>query len=206
MTMKSESLCSTGILCLLILFGLLGTHVSTSWGSIYYVSPSGSDDHPGTEAQPWKTIKKAADTLSPGDTVYIKAGIYRERVVPQNSGNPDHFIVYASYPGDEVTIDGSGILVPEWSGLFEVLTKAYIRVSGLRIINSISNPHNPGILVEDSNHIIVERNYIHNTNDSGIAIWSSNNITIDGNEIEGVCLRACCKTIDIFMVFLLKIC
>jgi len=147
-----------------MLFTLLVTSVSASWGTIYYVSPSGSDAYPGTMAQPWQTITKAANTLSPGDTVYIRAGIYHERVVPLNSGSAGLQIVYASFPGDQVTVDGSGVLVPEWSGLFEVLNRAYIRVSGLKIINSISNQHNPGILVENSNHIRVEKNYIRKLN------------------------------------------
>ena len=51
-------------------------------GTTYYVSPSGSDTSPGTETQPWQTIQKAADTLVAGDTVYIKAGTYPEKVIP----------------------------------------------------------------------------------------------------------------------------
>jgi len=180
-----------------MLFTLLVTSVSASWGTIYYVSPSGSDAYPGTMAQPWQTITKAANTLSPGDTVYIRAGIYHERVVPLNSGSAGLQIVYASFPGDQVTVDGSGVLVPEWSGLFEVLNRAYIRVSGLKIINSISNQHNPGILVENSNHIRVEKNYIRNTNDSGIAVWSSSDVIIDGNQIEGACLSGWNENISI---------
>jgi hypothetical protein len=35
----------------------------------YYVAPSGSDDTPGIEAQPWATFQQAADTAQPGDTL-----------------------------------------------------------------------------------------------------------------------------------------
>ncbi len=153
---------------------------------VYYVAPTGSDNNPGTEDKPWRTIQKAAETLLPGDTVYIKAGVYRERVVPKNSGEPDKYIVYASYPGDTAVIDGEGLNLPEEHGLFEVLDKNYIVISGLKIMNAGPN-ENVGILVENSSHIIIQKNYIYNTTSSGIGVWNSKDIIIDGNEIELAC-------------------
>jgi len=41
-----------------------------------------SDDNPGTEAKPFKTISKAAALAEPGDTVFVYGGIYREWVAP----------------------------------------------------------------------------------------------------------------------------
>jgi hypothetical protein len=57
-------------------------------GMIYYVAPTGNDDNPGSLDYPWRTIQKAANTLVAGDTVYIRAGVYQEQVLPQNSGSP----------------------------------------------------------------------------------------------------------------------
>ena len=37
-------------------------------GMIYYVAPTGNDDNPGSVDYPWRTIQKAADTLTAGDT------------------------------------------------------------------------------------------------------------------------------------------
>src|SRR5512140_3133527 len=59
----------------------------TPQAAVYYVDPTGDDSNAGTAAHPWRTIQKAADTLVAGETVYIKAGTYHERVVPQNSGS-----------------------------------------------------------------------------------------------------------------------
>ena len=42
----------------------------------YYVAqdePNSSDENPGSEQQPWKTLTPAAETAQEGDTVYIKA-------------------------------------------------------------------------------------------------------------------------------------
>ena len=44
----------------------------------FYVSPTGSDSNPGTELSPWKSIGKAASTLSAGDTAIVVNGIYTE--------------------------------------------------------------------------------------------------------------------------------
>lgn len=168
---------------------LLGLVFATPnlYSATYYVAKNGNDANPGTETQPWGTIQKAADTLIAGETVYIKAGTYQERVVPQNSGNAGNYIVYAAYPGDTVTIDGASIIVPEWGGLFDITDKDYIRVSGLRIINAGPNPHNPGIQVDTARHIIIENNYVYNTSDSGIGVWNSDNVIVDGNEVKGAC-------------------
>ncbi|MCJ7533119.1 MAG: right-handed parallel beta-helix repeat-containing protein [Anaerolineales bacterium] len=152
-------------------------------GNIYYVSPNGDDSNPGNETRPWQTIQKAAGTLVAGETVYIRAGTYRERVIVQNSGSADEFITFASFPGEVVTIDGQGVEVPEYSGLFEVSNRSYIKISELRIINSKNN----GILADTSNHISIEKNYTYNTVSSGIGVWNSTDIIIDGNEVELAC-------------------
>src|SRR5512139_3552242 len=105
-------------------------------GNVYYVAPTGDDTYPGSKAQPWQTIQKAATTLVAGETVYIRAGTYQERVVPQNSGSDQHAITYAAYPGETVTIDGTGIAVPTDEGLFHISGKSQLRLSGVSVINS----------------------------------------------------------------------
>ena len=44
----------------------------------FYVSPSGSDSDPGTQAAPWRTIQKAANTLVAGQTAVLLDGTYEE--------------------------------------------------------------------------------------------------------------------------------
>jgi hypothetical protein len=164
--------------------------VLVSWGQAadYYVSKSGSNSNPGTESQPWLTIQKAANTLTAGDTVYIKAGTYNERVVPQNSGTSGNYITYTAYPGDTVTIDGSGVSIHEgWGGLVELYYVNYIKISGLTVRDAGPDDNHNGILVDYCNYIIIENNYTYNTASSGIGVWDSTNITIDNNEVELAC-------------------
>jgi len=154
-------------------------------GMTYYVAPTGSDTYPGTEAWPWRTIQKAANTLVAGETVFIKAGTYPERVVPLNSGSTGNYIVYAAYPGDTATIDGSSVTLPnDLAGLFDVSNKSYIRISGLRVVNAGPYADNAAILVNDSSHIIIENNNTYNTVSSGIGVWGSDHVTVAGNEVE----------------------
>ncbi len=47
----------------------------------YHVDAStGNDSNPGSSASPFKTIQKAADSMSSGDTCLVRSGVYRETV------------------------------------------------------------------------------------------------------------------------------
>ncbi|HYA42478.1 MAG TPA: right-handed parallel beta-helix repeat-containing protein [Syntrophobacteraceae bacterium] len=162
---------------------LLGFMACAAHGATYYVAKSGSDAGPGTMAHPWKTIGKAAIVLAPGDTVYIRSGTYNERVVPRRSGAPGRFISYAASPGEVVTIDGRGVNVPQYCGLFDMASKSYISVSGFRVVNSTDQ----GIVADGSTGIVIAGNYVYNTVTSGIAVWASSNVLIARNEVERAC-------------------
>ncbi len=74
-------------------------------------NPRASDNNPGTENLPFKTISRAVRNLRPGDVVLIKAGVYRESVTIKASGTKDNPIIIKAYPGDEgkVIIKGSEV-------------------------------------------------------------------------------------------------
>ena len=86
--------------------------------AFYYVdggNPAARDTNPGTEAQPWKTIGKATPLLKPGDTLLIKAGVYREAVILSQSGTRTKPIKIKAYPGDEgKVIINAAELVINW--------------------------------------------------------------------------------------------
>jgi len=99
--------------CVLLLSGCAVAHdrEATQNGRTYVVNnrPSNaSDDNPGTQAHPLRTIQAGADRAGPGDTVLIRAGIYREKVVPPRGGTSlDMPITYHAAPGEMVSIRGS---------------------------------------------------------------------------------------------------
>ncbi|HHC79559.1 MAG TPA: T9SS type A sorting domain-containing protein [Flavobacteriia bacterium] len=150
----------------------------------YYVAPNGNNASQGTENQPWKTIQKAANTLTAGDTVLIKAGIYNERVIVKNSGTLHNYIVYTHYRNDQVIIDGTGISWgSNWNGLFDISDKNYIQVIGLTLKNS----DYAAVFIDNSTHIIIKNNTTYNTYSSGIGVWNSNTVTLENNEVELAC-------------------
>jgi hypothetical protein len=163
-------------------------------GCTYYVSPAGSDSNPGTEARPWKTIQKAADTLVAGERVYIKSGTYKERVIPQRSGLQNAYIIFTAYPGDTVIIDGTSVTLPPFgeygdlAGLFDIRNKSYIKVDGLRIQNALTDEGSNGILINDSDHISIVDCSIDNTQASGIGVWGCSDIVLEGNDINKACI------------------
>ncbi len=56
--------------------------------AIYYVSPSGSDSDPGTQARPWKTLAHTVQALQAGDTAVFMDGVYDEtqQAITANDG------------------------------------------------------------------------------------------------------------------------
>jgi hypothetical protein len=73
----------------------------------YYVSKTGSNSNPGSEVSPWLTIQNAISKVSSGSTIYVHSGIYNEAL---NLTGKDG-INLSVYPGDKVTIDGTGLSV-----------------------------------------------------------------------------------------------
>jgi Right handed beta helix region len=84
--------------------------LSTTW----FVSPTGLDTNPGTIAAPFRTIQHGADAAGPGDTVYIRGGVYHESVVVHNSGTSAARIVFKNYNNERVTLDGADPIT-NWS-------------------------------------------------------------------------------------------
>jgi alpha-N-arabinofuranosidase len=65
------------------------------------------DSNPGTCTQPLRTVQAGANLAQAGDTILVKAGIYRDEVKPLRSGTRDKPITYLAAPGDIVSIRGS---------------------------------------------------------------------------------------------------
>jgi hypothetical protein len=70
------------------------------------VTPSGSDDNPGTAEAPWQTIQHAADTAQPGDTVCVGSGDYSAEgeLFFSNSGTAGASIAFTATPGETATV------------------------------------------------------------------------------------------------------
>lgn len=128
----------------------------------YFVSPNGSDTNPGSFLQPWKTIRKAARMVSPGDTVYIRRGVYNESVTFETSGTEANPIRIMAYPGENPIIDGG--FYESWGILLQIRGD-YNYISGLEIRNSDGQ----GIYLT-GNYDVIDNVYVHHCMAAGIFV------------------------------------
>lgn len=72
-----------------------------------FIDPShGNDKNDGSQKSPWRTINHALNRAKPGDTLYLRGGVYRENVYCAVAGRKDAPITLRSYPGEQAVIDG----------------------------------------------------------------------------------------------------
>jgi hypothetical protein len=101
--MKQQKLIPIIVLLINMLFSF-----PSAFAAVYFVSNTGSNSNPGSLEQPFLTVQKAATLMQPGDTCYIRGGVYREWVKPARGGtSEDKRIVYMAYPGETPVIKGS---------------------------------------------------------------------------------------------------
>lgn len=178
------------------------------FAATYYVSVSGTDTNPGTLTQPWRTIQKAANSLTPGDQALVRSGTYNERVTVNASGSATGGpVTFQNYPGETPIVDGTGLAVPAAdTGLFLIADKSYVVINGFEIRNYKTTTKDlvpVGIHVTGAcSHVEIRNNRIHHVENNatpradksgcdalGIAVYgtsqtgSINNLVIDGNEV-----------------------
>jgi hypothetical protein len=71
-----------------------------------YVSKRGSDSNSGTLRRPWRTIQRALDAAAPGQTVWVRGGVYREDVDAERDGTVAAPITLRTFPRERATISG----------------------------------------------------------------------------------------------------
>lgn len=137
----------------------------------------------------YTSIQSAANAITPGDTVYIRAGIYTEKVVISKTNSTTNYFTFMAYPNENVILDGTGINLNNWGGLVEIRTK-YVKFSGLHLQNSSWF----GFYILNNN-VIIQNNTTYSTKSSGIYANEVSNITVTGNDVQrandGGCSQEC---------------
>ena len=80
----------------------------------YWVASNGQDANAGTQSAPWVTLKKATTVAGPGDTVYLRAGTYRETLRPTKSGEPGKPVRFVGAAGERPILSGADPLTGTW--------------------------------------------------------------------------------------------
>ena len=186
--------------------------VSAAFGqanSSFYVSTTGDDKNPGTQAAPWRTIQHAADSARAGSTVNVRGGVYEELVSINVSGNASEgFITFRSLPGESAILDATRFTPADRTGILTIHNQSYVRIEGFEIRNFRTAEHRLaplGIDIHGSgSHIELLKNNVHHIeqtfpgrdapgsggNGFGIAVYGTDakapitDLVIDGNEVH----------------------
>ncbi|MGX5687452.1 hypothetical protein [Arcticibacter tournemirensis] len=129
--------------------------------NFYYVSNSGNDFNNGSVSNPFLTINKALEKAGPGDTIWVRGGIYYDKVSFPKSGQLNKPIVLKSYPGELPVIDGSKINVAGWEAMVSFQDVKHISLEGFDICNLTSSKFNTdpqGISIKGNSGNISIRN------------------------------------------------
>jgi len=107
----------SSIMLIVLLTGAIWSPLAAT-AATYYVATTGNDANPGTQAQPFRTIRKGLTVLRAGDTLYLRGGTYNEGINAQNQTVPSgtswsNAVTIAGYPGEDATLrDGINLYVP----------------------------------------------------------------------------------------------
>ncbi|MEQ1705501.1 MAG: hypothetical protein ABL867_05955 [Rickettsiales bacterium] len=146
----------------------------------YYVATTGSDSNPGTQAAPWGSFSYAIPKLNPGDTLFLKNGIYNSsgHLIKVNCGQHSESSAAknakSGVAGSPITIkaeserqaafhsDGDGDAIVIMTGCshwtIEGLTfKTQDKDNGKKTVGG-------SFLIYHSDHIKIRRNLIYNSN------------------------------------------
>ena len=152
-----------------------------------FVAQNGSDAADGSEKRPWRTLAKAAAEARPGDTVFIRPGIYHQSLVPENPGRPGAPITFrAEIPGT-VILDGSNYLRP---GGICIQNLEYINLSGFVLRHFANKQYSCRggmdfgmIQLRDSRHISLSQCVLdgNGTYQNPLVIVNCHNISVTDN-------------------------
>jgi hypothetical protein len=167
----------------------------------YHVSPDGSDQNSGALESPWKTLARATSQLVAGDSLFLRTGIYQERLLLNGMGGTSGApIVIRNLPGEKPVIDGASLTVPAGGrqGLVALRNCSHIRLQGLEVRNfgtSSANRTPVGIQIEGSGsglkildnkiHHIRQNSSSRSANGFGLAVYGTAATPIDGLVLKG---------------------
>lgn len=135
----------------------------------YYISPTGNDNNPGSQAQPWGTLAKVSDIGGPGDTIYLRAGTYTpsKNIYFYKDGSATAPLTCRAYPGESVLIDGTN-LPANTEAIY--ISSSYFVFQDIEIANSKAN----GITLDAGQ------------NKTGAGFTTIRNCKIHGSTLSGI--------------------
>jgi len=180
---------AAAVMALGLLFAIASPASAQTGANDHVVSPSGDDAGPGTDARPWKTMTHAMRQLQPGDTLFVRAGIYRNQLTfVSTAGTASAPIRIRNYPGERPSIVGQDGVSAEghkvWGAIHLVEPAAHLDFRGFNIRGWGRTVDVAGVQTWRAHHITIARSQIHQFGGGGINATESENIRILANSIH----------------------
>jgi hypothetical protein len=132
----------------------------------WHVAPGGASGNDGSSGRPWSlayALAGAAGRIQPGDTVWLRDGIYAGLFRTALAGAPGRPIVFRQHPGERATIDGNlrvdGPDVVFWG--FEIMQSNPLAYVATKV---------PGLLAFGARTKFINL-VIHDASQQGITFW-----------------------------------
>lgn len=118
-----------------------------------------NDNAKGSKKKPFLHVKRACKSLKPGDTLYVRGGIYTEniRLGKKQSGTKKKYVTICNYPGEEPVISGK----KKKAELMKITGASYLRISGLEFQDAKGQDSCGIKIAPGSHHIVISGNKIH---------------------------------------------
>ncbi len=172
--------------CCVCVILLVAATVMPTRAETYYVATNVSDENPGSEAKPFRTVAKGADVARAGDTILVRGGVYSEHVVMRFSGQEGKPIVLKNYPDEKPVIQpgergkqppGHGLLLQAEEGYQKPI--GWITIEGLEIRYG-----HDGVKFYNAHDVVIRQCNIHENWNQGM-LGNGNRVLIDRNIIAG---------------------
>ncbi len=166
-----------------------------SFSKTYYVSSSGSDGNTGTEAAPWKTLKKVSDfSFETGDDLYLKRGetFAGDLLLIHWEGTVNDPVIIGAYSsGNRPVVSFTSPEQENHYGIYTSVSCKHVVVENLELINAglalkgagskdytvrnvkVTNSRGVGIFLQQVDGYLVENCEVYKAGNCGVAVWGS---------------------------------
>ncbi|MBK7223122.1 MAG: hypothetical protein IPH94_17960 [Saprospiraceae bacterium] len=130
-----------------------------------FVATNGSNTNSGSFTQPLASIQHALDIMAIGDTVWVRSGMYNEKLVWKTGGSPLKTALLSAYQNEQVVIDGTN--QPALAMLY-INSKSYIKIQKLCFQQNYGQDAEGIHIIGTASHITIDRCKVKNIG------WSNN--------------------------------
>ncbi|MEE4310770.1 MAG: right-handed parallel beta-helix repeat-containing protein, partial [candidate division KSB1 bacterium] len=139
---------------------------NTLYGQIY-IATDGDDAHPGTKAQPYASFEKAINVVTPGDTIYVRGGVYSLTntitISAAKSGSENQRMILTAYQDEIPLLDFSD---QGFGGKGISLRSNYWHIKGLSVKGAGDN----GMEINFGSNNIIEQCVFFENRDTGLQL------------------------------------